>query len=459
MADHNGKRKCKISPKDQLIAINKKRDRGLVADLSSKSVCIFCASSVDDEAIFGEYITHQHSGLKMHYFCLILSSGIYQNYEGILDCNTKDHPQHVYGFGIKDIVAEARRASKLRCSYCRKTGASIGCVVTSCKKKMHFPCAKANNALSQYFGNFSTWCEHHRPSDQVYKSLPFYHTDDQVENRNNILKELINGDNTQSNPNNGGDNVDVKLKNEDSHKCFACLEQLIQPYNESDILVSACCLNFYSHKVCLQRHASSCGLHCFRCPGCNNIDKFQQHLLTMGIYIPDRDASWESEDDAFQDLLHRHSKCDYKTCQCPHGRNYTEERSKWNIVLCDLCGSFGTHIACHPAVTDEKSYFVCQQCLNTMGENGAYELAQRMGIIVETSPPSPIPSPTTSTSSSQGDRVSKRKRKIPNKLKDGAPRNNTRSTRAFSPPSVFENPMSKKQRRSRRLNGSRKRYA
>jgi len=34
-----------------------------------------------------------------------------------------------------------------------------------------------------------------------------------------------------------------------------------------------------------------------------------------------RDAAWEMENDAFTDLLERHSCCDVSVCRCPEGRS------------------------------------------------------------------------------------------------------------------------------------------
>jgi len=36
-----------------------------------------------------------------------------------------------------------------------------------------------------------------------------------------------------------------------------------------------------------------------------------------------RDASWELEPNAFEELLYRHDQCDAPKCLCPKGRKYT----------------------------------------------------------------------------------------------------------------------------------------
>lgn len=42
----------------------------------------------------------------------------------------------------------------------------------------------------------------------------------------------------------------------------------------------------------------------------------------MGIYVPEQDASWELEPNAFQELIERHNQCDHPNCICPKGRSH-----------------------------------------------------------------------------------------------------------------------------------------
>ena len=43
-------------------------------------------------------------------------------------------------------------------------------------------------------------------------------------------------------------------------------------------------------------------------------------MLQMGLHVPNRDATWETEAGAFSYLTERYSNCDQKDCLCPHGR-------------------------------------------------------------------------------------------------------------------------------------------
>lgn len=40
------------------------------------------------------------------------------------------------------------------CTYCRKSGATLGCDVTRCKVAFHLPCGIENNSLHQFFNSF-----------------------------------------------------------------------------------------------------------------------------------------------------------------------------------------------------------------------------------------------------------------------------------------------------------------
>lgn len=81
----------------------------------------------------------------------------------------------------------------------------------------------------------------------------------------------------------------------------------------------------------------------------------------MGIHIPEKDASWELEENAFEELLVRHQRCDVVKCLCRNGRDYNIPESKWEIVRCQSCGSSGTHIACS-SVQQVNQTWECAEC-------------------------------------------------------------------------------------------------
>jgi hypothetical protein len=40
------------------------------------------------------------------------------------------------------------------CWYCKKSGATVGCCMSRCKKVFHLPCGRREGSLHQFFGQF-----------------------------------------------------------------------------------------------------------------------------------------------------------------------------------------------------------------------------------------------------------------------------------------------------------------
>lgn len=111
------------------------------------------------------------------------------------------------------------------------------------------------------------------------------------------------------------------------------------------------------HLFLFQQLALSAG-YFTKCPGCNNNSEFLTCIKYWGVFVPERDASWEAGENAFSELYEVHDTCDVKTCVCPEGRDYSTIKGKWRLVLCYLCGSYGTHQGC----SQFKNKFVCDVC-------------------------------------------------------------------------------------------------
>ncbi|XP_065078487.1 PHD finger protein 7-like [Ochlerotatus camptorhynchus] len=107
----------------------------------------------------------------------------------------------------------------------------------------------------------------------------------------------------------------------------------------------------------MAQFAQSAG-YFFKCPLCNNKDDFSQQMQQRGIYIPEKDASWEPEPNAFNDQLERPSECDAEACRCRYGRDYDCKR--WDMILCATCGSTCRYDQCMEVPS--KNY-VCTFCL------------------------------------------------------------------------------------------------
>ncbi|XP_042116575.1 G2/M phase-specific E3 ubiquitin-protein ligase isoform X2 [Peromyscus maniculatus bairdii] len=278
-------------------------------DNSKSLACVFCRKNDDCPNKYGEKKTYEKWNFSVHYYCLLMSSGIWQRGK---------EEEGVYGFLVEDIKKEVNRASKLKCTVCKKNGASIGCVVPQCKRSYHFPCGLQKECIFQFTDNFASFCWKHRPVQAITS------------------------------------------KYRDSLPCTICLE-FIEPIPSYNILQSPCCKNAWFHRDCLQVQAINAGVYFFRCTLCNNTDIFQKEMLRMGIHIPEKDASWELEENAYEELLQSHDRCDVRRCHCKEGRDYNEPNSKWEVKRCHCCGSSGTHLACSSLQSCEQNW-ECLDC-------------------------------------------------------------------------------------------------
>ncbi|XP_052594443.1 G2/M phase-specific E3 ubiquitin-protein ligase isoform X2 [Peromyscus californicus insignis] len=278
-------------------------------DNSKSLACVFCRKNDDCPNKYGEKKTYEKWNFSVHYYCLLMSSGIWQRGK---------EEEGVYGFLVEDIRKEVNRASKLKCTVCKKNGASIGCVVPQCKRSYHLPCGLQKECIFQFTDNFASFCWKHRPVQAITSKF------------------------------------------RDSLPCTICLE-FIEPIPSYNILQSPCCKNAWFHRDCLQVQAINAGVYFFRCTLCNNTDIFQKEMLRMGIHIPEKDASWELEENAYEELLQSHDRCDVRRCHCKEGRDYNEPNSKWEVKRCHCCGSSGTHLACSSLQSCEQNW-ECLDC-------------------------------------------------------------------------------------------------
>lgn len=106
--------------------------------------CLLCGSPVVDEFRFGK--KYKHEEIVAHYYCLLFSCGLEQN--------GKDE-EGILGFLKKDILKEASRGKRLKCSFCRKNGATSACCLKQCRVMFHLGCGIEAKCLNQFYQDFS----------------------------------------------------------------------------------------------------------------------------------------------------------------------------------------------------------------------------------------------------------------------------------------------------------------
>ncbi|XP_078416727.1 uncharacterized protein LOC144692043 [Cetorhinus maximus] len=121
------------------------------ANMSECGLCFRSGQSLTTGKLFND------DRIAVHQNCLLFSSNLVNH-------NSQDFDDFG-GFYVKDIQKEIKRGSKLRCSLCRKKGATVGCEVKSCRRSYHYPCAiddKAAVKENEYQGTYRVYCKVHK---------------------------------------------------------------------------------------------------------------------------------------------------------------------------------------------------------------------------------------------------------------------------------------------------------
>ncbi|XP_032533064.1 G2/M phase-specific E3 ubiquitin-protein ligase-like [Chiroxiphia lanceolata] len=188
------------------------------------------------------------------------------------------------------------------CCICGQSGATIPCWARHCNLSFHLPCAKQGGCVTQFVAPYRAFCPAHSPQ-QAVEATP-----------------------------------------EPGTQCLICLEP-VEDRNTFNTLVCPACRTAWFHRDCIQGQALHAALLSLQCLHCRNDDTFLRDMITMGIRIPFRAPSWESNT-AFAELEERHRRCDASECLCPGGRQEAEEQGPWELLLCSSCAAEGTHRHC-----------------------------------------------------------------------------------------------------------------
>ncbi|KAH8240319.1 hypothetical protein KR038_005269 [Drosophila bunnanda] len=301
----------------------------LTCDICRKASC----ASGDDTLIYGEW--KRHKNLTVHYFCLLMSTNLQQrglDSSGIL------------GFLVRDIRKEAADAQKRICYYCGAPGASIMCV--TCGKYFDIVCSLVNCCTLQFYGQFHSYCGECPPMDEYRQQL-----------------------------------VDQPPR---GAVCDICLEPIVS-FGLHTVVFPECCRLGFVHNMCMRRYAISSGYYLV-CIWCRS-SEFRDSIRRQGIFVPDRDAEWERQKNAYRELHRRAIRCDEEECLCSHGRVYN--KYTWFIHACQVCGSRGAHARClaqsmQLRTVAEPIEFKCSDCQEV--ENNLAESELR-----------PLPTPSLET--------------------------------------------------------------
>lgn len=268
-------------------------------------VCDFCGTENTKEYLLGEI--KKSEDITVHMYCMLFACGLTQRgqpFEGI------------EGFLLKDIRRELGRGTQLRCCYCRRHGAVVGCAKATCDASYHLPCGIENGAFNHFYAekcNYPSWCIKHRPK-MIFPSF------------------------------------------QGSKLCTICQESVLS--QDQNLAFFGSCCNSYFHRDCIANLAHVQGFY-LRCPNCTDKSKFQTNVKTNGIYIPYRPPTYELSGEL--DWQPEVFECGAEVCLCEEGRHFNGE-NEWELFSCDRCGSTAVHVSCVGLSTSQAAEWVCSVC-------------------------------------------------------------------------------------------------
>eukprot|EP00075_Anas_platyrhynchos_P034409 XP_027323662.1 PHD finger protein 7-like [Anas platyrhynchos] len=318
---------------------------------SRERACMLCGWVDVDVNVCGH--TYERGGLCAHLYCMLFANGLDRC--GLLR-------QGSALILVEDVWRTVRQASEKQCFVCGERGATITCTVRGCERCFHLPCASEGECVTQYCGQYRSFCSEHRPQ-QAAQAAP-----------------------------------------EQGTTCIICME----PVGDSTsyhTMVCPACNHAWFHRRCIQGHAMCAGILCFQCPICRDTTKFRKKMAHMGIRIPVRPPTWE-DNDAFASQRERHQRCDASECLYPRGREQAEVHGPWQLLLCRSCAAEGTHRRCSN-LTNRAGTWECASCAGVDNASSANQgLASSSTSSAEAPGPShgspaPESSSLSSSSSSQ----------------------------------------------------------
>lgn len=101
-----------------------------------KRTCALCPKDLECSVLYFA----RSENIAAHENCLLYSSAL-------VEC--EDHDPHNYdrNFDVETVKKEIFRGRRLKCTFCGKRGATVGCDERACTKTYHFFCAKNDNAF------------------------------------------------------------------------------------------------------------------------------------------------------------------------------------------------------------------------------------------------------------------------------------------------------------------------
>ncbi|XP_068097971.1 histone-lysine N-methyltransferase 2B isoform X2 [Hyperolius riggenbachi] len=116
-------------------------------DLSSHSQdsrqCVLCLKYGDDEPKDAGRLLYIGQNEWTHINCAIWSAEVFEENDG----------------SLRNVHAAVARGRQMRCEFCQKSGATVGCCLSTCQSNFHFMCARARQCTFQ--DDKKVFCQKH----------------------------------------------------------------------------------------------------------------------------------------------------------------------------------------------------------------------------------------------------------------------------------------------------------
>ncbi|XP_078002977.1 histone-lysine N-methyltransferase 2A isoform X2 [Phascolarctos cinereus] len=106
--------------------------------------CALCLTYGDDNANDAGRLLYIGQNEWTHVNCALWSAEVFEDDDG----------------SLKNVHMAVIRGKQLRCEYCQKPGATVGCCLTSCTSNYHFMCSRAKNCV--FLDDKKVYCQRHR---------------------------------------------------------------------------------------------------------------------------------------------------------------------------------------------------------------------------------------------------------------------------------------------------------
>ncbi|XP_036116120.1 histone-lysine N-methyltransferase 2A [Molossus molossus] len=106
--------------------------------------CALCLMYGDDSANDAGRLLYIGQNEWTHVNCALWSAEVFEDDDG----------------SLKNVHMAVVRGKQLRCEFCQKPGATVGCCLTSCTSNYHFMCSRAKNCV--FLDDKKVYCQRHR---------------------------------------------------------------------------------------------------------------------------------------------------------------------------------------------------------------------------------------------------------------------------------------------------------